>query len=383
MSARNTPDIVDSDDAMVLTGFTIGITADRRWEEQAGHFERRGATVQHGASIRTLPLGCDQRLRTATEQVIAQPPAALIANTGVGIRSWFSAAETWSLADALTAALRDTRIYARGPKAASAIQLHGLEVFARAKSERLTEAVDLARRDLRPGDAVVLQLDGSGPSEQTSRLRTAGASVVEVPVYVWTKPDDDGPAVRLAENVIAGKVHAVTFTAGPAIRNWMAMAAERDLDSDLRRALTNGQTVVGCVGPVCVDAAADEGIATSDIVVPKTWRLGSLVRAVTDRLLERRLALDVGGARLVIAGNLVTVGDSSVLLTDSEAQVLTVLAEQPNLVVAKTDLLRMVWRDETADPHVVEAAVNRLRRRLTPLGVSITSVYRRGYSLKL
>jgi len=79
---------------MVLTGFTIGITADRRWEEQAGHFERRGATVQHGASIRTLPLGCDQRLRTATEQVIAQPPAALIANTGVGIRSWFSAAET-------------------------------------------------------------------------------------------------------------------------------------------------------------------------------------------------------------------------------------------------------------------------------------------------
>jgi uroporphyrinogen-III synthase len=39
-----------------LTGFTVGVTADRRWNEQAALFERRGATVLHGPTIRTLPL---------------------------------------------------------------------------------------------------------------------------------------------------------------------------------------------------------------------------------------------------------------------------------------------------------------------------------------
>ena len=55
----------------MLRGFTIGITADRRWDEQASLFERRGATVVHAPTIRTLPLGCDEPLKAATAAVIA------------------------------------------------------------------------------------------------------------------------------------------------------------------------------------------------------------------------------------------------------------------------------------------------------------------------
>src|SRR5437867_76831 len=79
--------------------------------------------------------------------------------------------------------------------------------------------------------------DGRGSSAETARLIDAGVDVIELPVYDWTLPDATGPALRLAENVIAGKVHAVTFTAGPAIRNWFAIAAEHEMDRALRRAL--------------------------------------------------------------------------------------------------------------------------------------------------
>jgi DNA-binding response OmpR family regulator len=103
---------------------------------------------------------------------------------------------------------------------------------------------------------------------------------------------------------------------------------------------------------------------------------------VSERLREQTVRLDIGGIRLSIAGNLVTIGEDPVLFTDTEAQVLTLLAVRPNVVHAKTDLLRAVWRDEDADPHVVEVAVGRLRQRMGPLGGSITSVYRRGYTLK-
>jgi len=379
LSARNTPEIAARHDASMLRGFTIGITADRRWEEQAALFERRGAKVQHGPSIRSLALGSDERLRAATTSVIARRPAALIANTGVGVRSWFSAADTWGLGDQLAASLRATRVYARGPKASSAVQLHGLEVDARAPTERLREAVDLALADLRPGDCAALQLDGGGTNRECRRLLDAGIDVIEIPSYEWTLPEDAGPALRLAENVIAGKVHAVTFTAGPAIHNWLTIAAEHEIDGDLRRALTEGRTVVGCVGPVCAEVAADELLSSPSLVVPRTWRLGPLVRAVTERLVERTVTVDVDGTAVAIAGNLVNVGDASVVLTDIEAQVLTLLAARPDAVHAKADLLRAVWRDESADPHVVEAVVNRLRRRVGPIGLNITAVYRRGY----
>ena len=367
----------------MLLGYTVGITADRRCDEQAGLFERRGATVQHGPSIRTLPLGCDQRLRAATDAVIARRPTVLIANTGLGIRSWFTAAETWGVAEPLVDALRLARIYARGPKASGAVQLHGLDVEERAPTERLCDAVDLAMTALRPGDVAALQLDGSGTSEEANRLRAAGVDVIELPVYEWTMPADVSPALRLVEDVIAGRIQGVTFTAGPAIRNLMDIAAERDLDVALRRALTNGTTVVGCVGPVCADVATQHGLASPELVVPRTWRLGPLVRAVAERLAARTLTVDLRGSTMTIAGNHVTVDDESVVLTDTEARVLTMLASEPNHVYAKSDLLRQVWRDEDADPHVVEAVVNRLRRRLGPSGRSIDMVYRRGYTLRV
>jgi DNA-binding winged helix-turn-helix (wHTH) protein len=51
-------------------------------------------------------------------------------------------------------------------------------------------------------------------------------------------------------------------------------------------------------------------------------------------------------------------------------------------VIAKVDLLTEVWSDRTADPHVVEVAVARLRHRLGTHGSSIESVHRRGYTLR-
>ena len=59
-------------DPTSLAGYAVGITADRRWEEQAELLARRGATVLHGPTIKTLPLGSAEDLRRATEQVILE-----------------------------------------------------------------------------------------------------------------------------------------------------------------------------------------------------------------------------------------------------------------------------------------------------------------------
>lgn len=366
----------------MLRGFTIGITADRRWEEQASLFERRGATVQHGPAIRTLPHGSDARLREATDAVIGRRPKFVIANTGLGVRSWFSSAENWGMGEDLTDALRTARIFARGPKASGAIHSQGLDVEGCAATERLRDAVDLAMGVLQHGDVVALLLDGRGASEETARLAATGAEVLEIPIYAWEMPEDRVPALRLAEAVISGKVHAVTFTAGPTTRNFGFIADEHGIGDDLRAALTSGKVVVGCVGPVCAETATVAGLGSPHLVYPRTWRLGPLVRCVAERLADRSLTLVVGDSTMVISGNVVTIDGHPSMCTDTEAQVLAHLAAKPNVIHTKADLLRLVWRNETADPHVVEAVITRLRHRLGAHGASICSVYRRGYTLR-
>ena len=365
----------------MLQGFTVGITADRRWDEQASLFERRGATVVHGPTIRTLQLGSEVPLREATERVIARPPDVLIANTGLGIRSWFGAAESWDLGAQLLDSLATTTIFARGPKASGAVHSLGLEVQARAPSERLAEAVDLALPSLGRSSVVVLQVDGTGDSPELERLRATGAEVIVVPVYEWKLPADERPAIRLARAAVAGKVHAVTFTTGPAIRTWMAMAAEDDLDAELRAALTDGRVVVGCVGPVCAEVAQREGIDSEHLVVPAAFRLGPLVRAVADRLVARQVTIRALHGELVLTGTCVRVDGAVLELSDVEAKLLAVLGRQPNAVIGKAELARQVWADDGLDPHVVEVTVARLRRRLGPHGAAIASVHRRGYVL--
>lgn len=362
----------------VLDGFTVGITADRRADEQASLFARRGATVVHGPSIRTLPFGDDHGLRTVTQAIIGDPPQVLVANTGLGIRSWFGAAESWDLGEALLDALRGARVYARGPKASGAVHSLGLEVVAQARSERLRECVELVLADSAPGDHIAVQRDGGPPPPEVVTLLAAGARVSEVPVYRWQPNDDPRPAMRLADGVLAGRVHAVTFTAGPAIASWFELASREGVADPLRSMLASGSVVVGCVGPVCVEAAEAAGFGGGDVVMPRTSRLGPLVRAVADRLLER--SHQVGN--MLITGNVVRAGERRVELSDIEAHILALLAARPGAVVAKADLLRDIWGDAAADPHLVEVAVGRLRRRLGPDGRAVRTIPRRGYVLR-
>ncbi len=247
----------------------------------------------------------------------------------------------------------------------------------------MREIVDIALGEIRPGDVVAVQVDGSGGSPEIIRLHDAGARVIELPVYEWRLPDDRRPALRLAEAVVARRVHAVTFTTGAAVRTWLSIAADAGLGQALGDALASGEIVVGCVGPVTAEAAVAAGLPACQLVVPAAWRLGPLVRAVADRLVERTVTLELCGVPVTIAGTTATVGGDEVTLTDIEARVLAMLAASPNTVFTKAELLHSVWGNDDLDPHAVEVAIGRLRRRLGGPGAAVTSVHRRGYALRV
>ena len=78
-----------------------------------------GATVTLGAAIRILALDDHEDLRAATDRLIAAPPDVLLATTGIGIRSWIGAAESWGIDTALIESLRQAHVWARRTESTS------------------------------------------------------------------------------------------------------------------------------------------------------------------------------------------------------------------------------------------------------------------------
>jgi uroporphyrinogen-III synthase len=270
------------EDEHPLTGRTIGITADRRGDDQVVMFRRLGADVVHGPTIATTKVPDPELLRDRTRQIIELPPDYLVADTGIGIRTWLAAAEEWGLADGLTEVLGRCRIAARGPKVAGALTSAGLPIAWRSPHEQLGELVDHLVDEGVAGKRVAFQLHGDDGAELVGRLVEAGASVTTVPVYVWTDPPDPGPAHDLIRRCCEGAVDAVTFTAAPQVRGLMKLAAGIDRHGDLLAAFNDRGTIAACIGPVCARSA--EALGLRRPVYPERWRLGSLVKAVAEAL---------------------------------------------------------------------------------------------------
>jgi uroporphyrinogen-III synthase len=263
--------------------FRVGITADRRWDEQARLFSDRRFEVVHGPTMRTIDLSHDEALRAVTAALAEQPPDYLIVTTGMGMRRWLEAAAGWGLDTALLAGLSaHTRIVARGAKANSAARGANLDVWWKAPQETMQEIVDhLAAFDDVPQARVALQLFDPDANPSTELLRAMAGELVEVPVYNWALPDDPAPAQRLIDAALTGQLVAVTFTAQPAVHNLFRIAGDRR--GDLRDAFNAG-LLAACVGPVCASAAVEEGVNSP--IWPEPPRLSPMVRLVVSRLTD-------------------------------------------------------------------------------------------------
>jgi uroporphyrinogen-III synthase len=355
-----------------LSGYTVGVTADRRRDELAGLLEGRGARVVLAPALRIVPIADDAELRAATRACLDTPPDIVLVNTGIGMRGWLEATEGWGLADPLRAVLARAYLIARGPKAKAAVRAAGLRDQWSPEGETYEEVVDhLTARGI-TGLTVAVQLHGESQPEYTEALQSAGARVIEVPVYRWTAPTDPAPLHRLVDLVTGRLVDAVTFTAAPAVTA-LLRAAGRNSDALLDALRTH--VVVACVGPATAAPLRRHDIP---VIAPPRARLSALVRAIVEELPKRAVSLEVVGHSLTLRGHAAVVDGELRPLAPAPMAVLRALATTPGRVLSRAALLRALPRG--ADEHAVEMAVARLRAGLGAPGV-IQTVVKRGYRL--
>jgi len=360
-----------------LSGWTIGITAARRADELAALLQRRGATVLRAPALRIVPLADDTDLLAATRALVADPPDIAVATTGIGFRGWIEAAEGWGLGDELIATLGKAVVLARGPKAKGAIRAAGLREEWSPGSESSVEVLERLLEQGVDGRRIAVQLHGAPLRDFVESLRTAGAQVVEVPVYRWLPPADLGPLDRLLDACCSGSLDALTFTSAPAAISLLERAAERGQTAELLHALRRDVLPV-CVGPVTAAPLEERDVAT---VWPERMRLGAMVQTLTAQLPERARRLSVAGHTLELRGQAALVDGELRPVPPAGMALLRTLARRPGWVVPRADLLRAL-PGSGDDEHAVETAMARLRAALGAPRL-IATVVKRGYRLSV
>jgi uroporphyrinogen-III synthase len=279
-------------------------------------------------------------------------------------------------AERLRAAIGASRILCRGPKAAAALRVAGVEAEPTERSESLAELLGNGTGAGLAGMKVAFQHHGTADGSWVERLRESGAQVVEVPVYQWEQPGRPDAALRLIQAACTGRLDAITFTSAPAAANLVGLAESHGLHDALLENCNEGRVVVACVGPVCAAGAAEVGLTNT--VAPSVGRLGLLVKVLTEALASRRRDWSANGIDVVLQGRALALGGERFLLSDGEARLLDALAERPGVVLGRDTLARRLQ----STPRAVEAALGRLRRRVAPAEVELVqTVSSRGYRL--
>ncbi len=275
----------DNDGMQPLAGYRIGVTAARKVDEQRQLLERRGATVTWAPALSTDPNHIDEAaLRASTTEVLDRPIDLFLATTGIGMRTWFAAVESWGWLDQLTGALARAELLARGPKSVGALRRRGLRENWSAESEELQEMLDyLAGRDL-TGTRIVVQEHGQSLSTVAETLRSRGADVTTVAIYRIAPADDPAPLHRLLASIAERRLDAVTFTSAPAVAAVIEAAGVIGRRDEVFDALRD-RVLAACVGPVT--AAAFDGWDVPS-VYPERSRLAAMVRQLEVVLPSRR-----------------------------------------------------------------------------------------------
>ena len=360
-----------------LEGFSIVLTGDRRSEEFTASFTRRGAQVLQAPVLRIIPLVDDQELRAATERVIAEPPDVVIATTAIGFRGWIEAADAADMAPDLLRVLAKAELLARGPKAKGAIRAAGLTESWAAESETTTEVVDRLVAEGVAGRRVVMQLHGLTDQSLLTRLTQAGAELSTVAVYRWGPSPNPAAVMRAFDAIVARTTDAVVFTSAPGAQAFLDTARNAGRLMDVLTALRH-DVVSAAVGPITAGPLEAVGLQP---LVPDRFRLGALVRALSDHLESDRIrVVPTHGGVLQLRGQAARLDAEPLVLSPAPMAMLRMLATRPGDVYDRAQLLTGL--PGSGDLHAVEMAVARLRSALgTDPARVVQTVVKRGYRL--
>jgi uroporphyrinogen-III synthase len=267
-----------------LSGRRVALFESRFKDEFANLVRKQGAETLLGPTMVEAPLELGPELRSFAAALRAHEVDALLVLTGVGNRKLASLLEPIMDKGELRDLLNGIVVAARGPKAVGALRELGVKPQVVAPEPHTWESLlaALSAHMELAGKRVALQQYGVPHERLTGALESAGASVVQVPVYRWQLPDDLAPLERVIEAICVGSVDVILFTSGPQAGVLVEVAQRMGCEAALREGL--GKLAMGSVGPSCTEAMRN--LELEPDFEPEHGKMGHLVLEAANKVAE-------------------------------------------------------------------------------------------------
>ncbi len=265
-----------------FSGLRVLALESRRSKEIASLIETYGGVATVAPALREVPLESNPDALNFADALLAGSFDIVILLTGVGTRALLEVVQTKHPSEEFIAALRRTKVVARGPKPLSVLREWQVPVWVAAPEpntwKELLAALD-ATGDSFTGKRIAVQEYGAANPDLLAGLEARGAIVTRVPVYRWALPEDLEP-LRAAVRAIAGReLDVAIFTTATQLVHLLKVAATMNQESEVRAGLK--QLVVASIGPTTSEELRQEAIQIDlEASHPK---MGFLVREAAER----------------------------------------------------------------------------------------------------
>jgi uroporphyrinogen-III synthase len=246
-------------------------------EQLAGLVEQRGGIAFHAPALAELPDLDAPSIERLVRSMESAPPKLAIFQTGVGTRALFETTDRLGVTPLLLRCLENAIVAVRGPKPTGALRARKVRIDRSAAEPFTTREILAAISDVDVSAArVVVQRHGSANAELDGALEARGATVVEIPTYRWSLPQDTQPLAELIARLERHEVDAAVFTNAEQVRNLFAIAERLGKTVALRDGLNT--TLVASIGPVASAALRREQVRIG--VEAKPPKLGALLSSL-------------------------------------------------------------------------------------------------------
>ena len=193
--------------------------------------------------------------------------------TGVGARYLQKVSATRDGEERLPEALRTVTVVVRGPKPSAVMREWRVPVAVQVPEPNTYRELLEAVKD-RPEKSVALQEYGRTNQELVAGLEAQGRTVMTVPVYQWSLPDNTEPLGQALQGLLQNRFDAALFTTGVQIEHLLKFAEEQGKREQTVAALR--KIFIVSIGPTCSEALREAGLAPA--LEPSHPKMGLLVR---------------------------------------------------------------------------------------------------------
>ncbi len=284
---------VSGQESKVMSGFAgsrVLALESRRAPELSKLISSYGGLPIVAPAMREVPLESNSEALAFATRLFAGEFDIVIFLTGVGARTLLGVVETTYKRDEYVAALQRIKVVARGPKPIAALREIGITPALTVPEPNtwrellgaLDDAAQAAAGIRLNGARVAVQEYGVSNPELLDGLEKRGARVTRVPVYQWALPDDLAPLRAAVQSLAEGKIDVVFFTTSVQAVHLFQVAAEMNLEKEMRVGLT--RAMVASIGPTTSEELARQKIRVD--LEPSHPKMGFLVKEAAERAAE-------------------------------------------------------------------------------------------------